>query len=383
MKLKPKLRFSEFNGNWKTQKLSDVATVKRGVSKHRPRNAKFLYGGDFPFIQTGDIRNAGLYITEFTQTYSKKGVAQSKIWDEGTLCVTIAANIAETSILKIKACFPDSIIGLIPDRQKTSSLFLKYQFDKFKIDIQKLSQGVAQDNLNQEKLSKIEFNLPTLPEQQKIATFLTTVDEKINLLKTQKSELERYKKGVMQKIFSQKLRFKDKDGKEFPKWEEQRLNELANIYQPKTISQTELKEEGYDVYGANGIIGKYHKFNHEFEQIAITCRGNTCGTVNYTKSKSWITGNAMVINLDKNENVFKRFLYYLLSNTNFTYLITGSGQPQITGNIGTHKVKLPCFEEQTKIAKFLYALDEKIALNGEQITKMEVWKKGLLQQMFV
>ena len=108
------------------------------------------------------------------------------------------------------------------------------------------------------------------------------------------------------------------------------LSEIAQIYQPQTISSTELTEDGFLVYGANGIIGKYKDYNHETEQICITCRGNTCGMVNYTKPMSWITGNAMVINTDKyQDKVCKRYLYHYLSAYNFNSIISGSGQPQI------------------------------------------------------
>ena len=151
------MRFPGFEDEWEVKKLGEVAQIGRGKSKHRPRDAEFLFGGKYPFVQTGDIRKADLYLTKFTQTYSELGLKQSKLWNENTLCITIAANIAETAILKIKACFPDSIIGLIPKEDKTIVLFVKHLFDKFKIQIQSLSQGAAQDNLNQEKLSKINL----------------------------------------------------------------------------------------------------------------------------------------------------------------------------------------------------------------------------------
>ena len=187
----------------------------------------------------------------------------------------------------------------------------------------------------------------------------------------------------MQQIFKQEIRFKADSGEEFGEWEERRLGDVANVYQARTISQTDLTPQGYDVYGANGIIGKYSEYNHELEQVAVTCRGNTCGTVNFTNSKSWITGNAMVINVDESSYINKRYLYYLLVNTNLGYLITGSGQPQITGDIKKHKIILPDLEEQTKIAHFLSSLDTKIAVVDEQMEKTKEWKKGLLQRMFV
>ena len=187
----------------------------------------------------------------------------------------------------------------------------------------------------------------------------------------------------MQQIFSQVIRFKVDDGSDFPDWEERKLGDVGKVYQPKTISQTDLTTKGFDVYGANGIIGKYSEYNHEFEQIAVTCRGNTCGTVNFTKPKSWITGNAMVVNVDDSKVVNKTFIYYQLSHTNLTYLITGSGQPQITGDIKTHKVKIPSLPEQTKIANFLSSIDNKIEQVGKQLDESKQFKKALLQQMFV
>ena len=139
----------------------------------------------------------------------------------------------------------------------------------------------------------------------------------------------------------------------------------------------------YNVYGANGIIGKYHTYNHETSQICITCRGNTCGVVNFTLPKSWITGNAMVINTD-NYEVNKRFLFHYLSNVNFTPIITGSGQPQIVRTpLIKLKIKLPSIEEQKFHAHNLDTLYTKI--NNERIllNLLVKQKQYLLHQMFI
>ena len=100
--------------SWDYVTLDKLGSISRGKSKHRPRNDKTLFGGKYPFIQTADVKAAGLYLTEYTETYSDKGLAQSKLWPTGTLCITIAANIADTTILGIDACFPDSVMGFIP-----------------------------------------------------------------------------------------------------------------------------------------------------------------------------------------------------------------------------------------------------------------------------
>jgi len=133
---------------WPLKRLNDLGYVSRGRSKNRPRDAAHLYGGDYPFIQTGDVKHSNLYITQYTQTYSEAGLAQSRLWPIGTLCITIAANIADTSILSFEACFPDSIIGFIPDPKEADARFIKYSFDALlQKQYQNFSKGAAQDNL--------------------------------------------------------------------------------------------------------------------------------------------------------------------------------------------------------------------------------------------
>lgn len=161
-------------------RLDQLGSAKRGRSRHRPRDAEFLYGGPYPFVQTGDIKKAGLYLRDFEQTYSEAGLGQSKLWPVGTLCITIAANIAETSILGIEACFPDSIIGFIAEPSKADARFVKYLFDSaLKMRYQSFTQGAAQDNLSQAKLLSIKFQVPELVVQTRIADILSAYDDLI------------------------------------------------------------------------------------------------------------------------------------------------------------------------------------------------------------
>lgn len=163
------------------------------------------------------------------------------------------------------------------------------------------------------------------------------------------------------------------------------LSEIAQIYQPQTISSTELTEDGFLVYGANGIIGKYKDYNHKTEQICITCRGNTCGMVNYTKPMSWITGNAMVINTDEyQDKVCKRFLYHYLSAYNFNSIISGSGQPQIVrAPLERLKITLPAILEQKQKAKFLDKIQSKIEMYNNILKLYIQQKQYLLRQIFI
>jgi type I restriction enzyme S subunit len=171
---------------------------------------------------------------------------------------------------------------------------------------------------------------------------------------------------------------KPKDG-----WEVKKLGEIAEIYQPQTISQDVFVEDGYLVYGANGVIGKFHLFNHETWQTTITCRGSTCGTVNRTIDKSWITGNAMVMNVDENRNIDKLFFYYILTKQDFSQCITGSGQPQIVRSpLFDFTISIPkSKEKQKEIAFILSDMDAEINALETKLEKYKKVKLGMMQNL--
>lgn len=164
---------------WKNEKLHNLGFLGRGKSKHRPRNDSSLYGGDYPFIQTGDIKAANLYISDYSQTYNEKGLAQSKLWNKGTLCLTIAANIGETAILNMDSCFPDSIVGFIADPKKADTKFIKYYIDTIKKQMSNISQGATQENMSLEKIGLFDLLIPIPETQRKIAGILSAYDDLI------------------------------------------------------------------------------------------------------------------------------------------------------------------------------------------------------------
>lgn len=202
--------FSEKGDNWEEKRLKDISkTFGRGKSKHRPRNDKSLYNGDYPFIQTGDIRNCDHYITEYSQTYNEKGLAQSKLWKKGTICITIAANIAETGVLNFDACFPDSVIGIEVNEKFADRNFVEYLLQSFKVKIQSLGKGSAQANINMGTFENELFPFPSVKHQQTIVSKLDALREqtkKLEAVYTQKlQDLEELKKSVLQKAFSGEL----------------------------------------------------------------------------------------------------------------------------------------------------------------------------------
>ena len=202
-----KARFVEMFGdpvkntmNWEIKPLSELGELNRGVSKARPRNSPELLGGPYPLIQTGEVANAKTYITSFNSTYSEKGLAQSKMWPKGTLCITIAANIAQTSILTFDACFPDSVVGFI-SRNMTNELFIHYWFSFFQKILDEQAPQVAQKNINLKILSELNVIVPPLSLQNRFAAFVERVDQQKQTIQQSLEKLELMKKALMQEYF--------------------------------------------------------------------------------------------------------------------------------------------------------------------------------------
>ena len=159
--------------------LSNLGTLERGKSKHRPRNAPELRGGPdgpYPLIQTGDIANAGLHLDTYGDTYTELGLQQSRMWPKGTLCITIAANIAQTSILAIDACFPDSVVGFTP-KVGISNVFLHYWFSFFQGVLEEQAPQAAQKNINLRILSNLGVITPAIELQGEFTDFVLQVDK--------------------------------------------------------------------------------------------------------------------------------------------------------------------------------------------------------------
>lgn len=158
----------EIPEEWTWALLGELGDLNRGKSKHRPRNDERLFGGKYPFIQTGEVKNSNGLITNYTKTYSDFGLEQSKLWPKGTLCITIAANIAETALLGIDACFPDSVVGFVPNGEICDINYINYFIKNIKNKIQAYAPATAQKNINLTILRKISVPLPPLNEQKLI-----------------------------------------------------------------------------------------------------------------------------------------------------------------------------------------------------------------------
>ena len=285
---------------WEITSLSELGTFSRGKSKHRPRNdVKLFEGGKYPLVQTGDVKAANLYITKNDSYYNDFGLKQSKLWPAGTLCITIAANIAETAILSYPMCFPDSIVGFNANPEKSSELFVYYFFEYIKKEIQKSASGSIQDNINIDYLSKMRIKVPEKKYQDKIVELLSSIDKKILLNNQINQELEAMAKTLYDYWFVQ-FDFPDQNGKpykssggkmvnhpelkrEIPEgWGVTRLDQLQ-IATGKRDANFGTENGKYDFWTTANSPIKADEFS--FEGRAILIAGNGNFYVNFTDGK--------------------------------------------------------------------------------------------------
>ncbi len=210
-----RLNASKYNQHWQDKTLSELGDFQRGKSRHRPRNDPALFsGGKHPLIQTGEIKEASLYITAHSADYNDFGLAQSKLWPRNTLCITIAANIAETALLGYPMCFPDSVVGFNAYAEQSSELFMHYVFTYIRRAIQNSATGSIQDNINIEYLTSLKFKIPVKNYQDKIAAVLSSLDAKIDCNNRINAELEAMAKTLYDYWFVQ-FDFPDANGKPY------------------------------------------------------------------------------------------------------------------------------------------------------------------------
>jgi type I restriction enzyme S subunit len=404
----PRLRFKKFDGDWIAVTLESLAEVERGKFSVRPRNDPRYFGGEMPFIQTGDVTGSDVYLKGYTQTLNDDGIRVSKVFPADTILITIAANIGDTTITQYPVACPDSVVAIQPKQDKVNTIFLKNVIDLQKDNLDSQATQNAQKNINLQVLKPLKLIVPSKEEQNKIASFLSAVDEKISQL-TQKLELlSQYKQGMMQKLFSQQIRFKADDGSEFGEWETKLIKDIADVKGGKRLPKgyslinentghpyitVSDMNRSYSIDSTNiryvplEVVDTIKRYTITDKDIFISVAG-TLGIIG--KIPTEFNGANLTENADKLTNLkcHQEFLIYLLDSGYLSELIestaTTSAQPKLAlYAIEQLEIQIPCLEEQTKIANFLSAIDQKIEVVAQQIKQAKTWKKGLLQQMFI
>ena len=305
---------TELPDGWQIKRLDEIADVVMGQSP--PGSSYNEHGEGQPFFQGK---------TEFGEvhpTVRKYTTAGTKFAKAGDILMSVRAPVGPTNIADID-CVIGRGLAAIRAKSVVSQSYLRWILKHLEIDIQSKGTGTTFDAITGETLRGTLIALPPLAEQQVI----------VELLEDHLSRLDAALADVMQaKIKAAQFRrsFIHEMTTAIESSEVMGILDICDVYQPKTISTKDLISDGeFPVYGANGQIGFYDKFNHEESEVTVTCRGATCGTVNVIPAMSWITGNAMVFR-PKDSRIQKGFLEYVLRGMDWTPVITGTAQPQIT-----------------------------------------------------
>jgi type I restriction enzyme S subunit len=398
-KLAPALRFKEFDGEWCKDKIGNITNVTSGGT---PSTLKPEYwGGDIRWMNSGDLNLKRVF--EVKNRITEKGLEKSstKIIPVNSILIGLAGQgkTRGTAAMNIvELCINQSIAAILP-AENFDSEFLYQNIDGRYEELRRLSTGDGgRGGLNLQIIKGFYVPVPTLPEQQKIASFLSAVDEKIQQLTKKKELLEQYKKGVMQQLFpstgsgqrSGQLRFKparpaggDENGNPYPDWEEKRLGEIATKSSSNISANTIEENEGkYKIYGASGLLKKIDFFREKEPFISIVKDGAGVGRTLLCDANSSVLGTLDIIK--PKVKVVLYFLYSVLNNVRFEKYMVGTTIPHIYfKDYSSERITIPCYEEQQKIAIYLSGIDAKIAAVNTQITQTQTFKKGLLQQMFV
>ncbi len=368
MKLKTKkqnklisaLRFSGFLSAWEEKKLGEVFTdIKSG--KDKPE----IFGNYPVYGSTGEIGKS----TKF----SFKG--------DYILIARVGANAGQINKVSGQFAVTDNTLVLEGKNDNNIDFFFNYLKSK---NINRLVFGSGQPLVTSGHLKKLKVIIPVAKEQQKIATFLTSVDNWIENLREQKKNLQQYKKGMMQKIFSQEIRFKDEKGNDYSACVEMKLGKICRIKTGKLDANAMIKDGKYRFYTCAKEWYKIDKYAFDAEALLISDNGANVGYIHYYKGKFNAYQRTYVLD-EFSEDIF--YIKYLLEKKLHIRIVKekkeGNTPYIVLSTLSEMGISLPCLEEQQKIANFLSSLDNLIELKQKQIINAEQWKKGLMQGLFV
>jgi type I restriction enzyme S subunit len=404
--LVPKLRFQEFESPLAKFRMDDVVTFKSGGT---PSKEKGVYwNGDIPWISATSMQ--GKYYSKSERTITEEGLKNgSKLTSKGTLLLLVRGsmlfNKVPIGITERDVAFNQDLKALIPNKSSGSEFLYQWFCAKQQFLLNKVTgTGIGAGKLDTNDLSCLKIYLPTLSEQQKIASFLSAVDEKIQQLSRKKELLEQYKKGVMQQLFSGKLRFKDQNVEDFADWEEKKLGDIAernsnknkgnqvNFVLTNSATQGVVSQADYfdrEIANQNNLEGYYIVEIDDFVYNPRISVHAPVGPIKRNKLKQGVMSPLYSVFRFK-EGDLHFFEYYFETIGWHEYLesISNKGARHDRMNITNNDffkmpISFPCIEEQQKIANFLSSIDTKIESVNKQITQTQTFKKGLLQGMFV
>lgn len=409
----PNLRFKEFSGEWEGKKIRDIFSLSSGTTPSKLRSDYF--NGDILWVTSGELKRK--YISSTIDKISDLALKESSLnlYPIGTFVIAIygleaSGTRGSCGILKKEATISQACMGFIP-KQNVLNEFIYYWYLRHgEVIGLKYPQGTKQQNLSTELVGNLNVLLPTLQEQEKIASFFSLIDKKIELQTEKVEELKNYKKGIMQKIFSQELRFKDENGNEYPEWEEVSLHQIGGTY--TGLSGKTKADFGF---GHGRFVTYINVFNNtlakqvaeqvnvsEKENQSLVLKGdllfttssetpNEVGMVscwNYEMQNLYLNSFCFGYRIHNQDSYLPIFLAYMLRSGEYRKKISILAQGSTRYNISKTelmkmKVQCPCMEEQQKIVALLLNLESKVEHEQNKLNEFIQYKKGLLQQMFI
>ncbi|WP_239733085.1 restriction endonuclease subunit S [Mammaliicoccus sp. E-M26] len=380
----PELRFSEFDGVWENSKLGTVANVYDGTHqtpKYTIEGIKFLSVENIKTLNSNKFISKEAFEKEFKIRPEFGDVLMTRIGDVGT------PNVIETNE---DLAYYVSLALLKP--KKLNSYFLEslIRSQTVQNELWRKTLHIAfPKKINKNEIAKVEINYPEQMEQQKIGEFFSKLDRQIELEEQKLAKLEEQKKGYMQKIFSQELRFKDENGNEYPEWEEKTIKDVYKVTRGYVLARKLMSDNPnsinkYPVYSSqtsnNGLMGYYSDYLYQ-DAITWTTDGANAGSVSFRQGKFYCTNVCgVLLNELGNSNVC---MAEMLNNIAFKY-VSKVGNPKLMNNVmAMIKLKFPCLEEQQAISKFLNVFSEVIDNQNKKVELLKERKKGFLQKMFV
>ena len=404
----PRLRFRGFTEDWEEKTLADVSIVERGKFSARPRNDPKFFGGSMPFIQTGDITNSDLFLTNYTQTLNSNGILVSKVFPQKTILITIAANIGDTAITTFDIACPDSVVAIQADENRSNVFFLKYILDLKHAFLNDCATQNAQKNINLQVLNPLEIKLCSLAEQTHLGNFFRRLDSQIAESRAALDKIRQLKKAMLAKMFPAngekipKIRFKGFEGE----WECRKFSDIAELRRGLTYSPLDISPNGIRVLRSSNIDEEnYIEKNDDVfvckRAVNIPLVQNGDILITAANGSSRLVGKHAIIKtsrpavhggfmlLAKTENPY--FLNASISSAwylDFIRIFVAGGNGAIgnlsIGDLNEQEILIPKHpEEQTAIGNFFRQLDETIALQSAEVEKLNQLKKGLLAAMLV
>jgi len=373
----PQLRFPEFSNEWEESKVGKVFKVSAG--------------GDIKTENVSQIKTDGFPYPIYANAEKAKGLyGYSNLYKSEANVVTVAGRGVNIGIahVRLEPFYPIVRLLVLNPIKDADVKFWENQLNQLNLFVE--STGVPQ--LTAPQISSYKVKYPSKPEQQKIAAFLTAVDNKIEQLSKKQELLGEYKKGLMQQIFSQAIRFKADDGSDFPDWEEKKLGDVSdcldNRRQPLNGAERNQMKGDIPYYGANGIVDYVNDYIFDEELVLLAEDGGNFNDFSSKpiaqkiSGKAWVNNHAHIL---KAKNIIATdFLFYSLVHKDIRRYIVGGSRAKLNkSDLLSIKTILPPLEEQAKIANFLSSVDNKIEQMGKQLDESKQFKKALLQQMFV